>query len=186
MPREAPHPVVERVVTSTFRWHIGCEVERWLSGVKRISGDAGQKEAAMKTVLTVDDSRIVRTTLAHALAPWGCKVLEARDGREGVAVARRARPDLIVLDVLMPVLDGRQALAVLRQDPTCHSIPVIMLTAATGESLAEECSYLGISGYLVKPLAHDEFSLVVGRVLGPPLALTTPILGRPAGASLQG
>lgn len=126
----------------------------------------------MKTVLTVDDSRFVRTTITHALGPWGCRVVEARNGREGVAVARLSRPDLIVLDVLMPVLDGRQALAVLRNDPICRSIPVIMLTAATGETLVEECSHLGISGYLLKPLEPLVFNDVVGRVLGPPLAMT--------------
>jgi len=126
----------------------------------------------MKTVLTVDDSRVVRTTLAHALIPWGCRVLEARNGREGLAVARRSRPDLIVLDVLMPVLDGPQALALLRQDPSCRRIPVIMLTAITGESLVEECSHLGISGYLVKPIAPEILAEVVGRVLGPPLGMT--------------
>jgi CheY-like chemotaxis protein len=125
----------------------------------------------MKTVLTVDDSRVVRTALAHALQPWGCRVLEAHNGREGLAVARLARPDLILLDVLMPVVDGRQALALLRNDPLLPHIPVIMLTAVTGESLVEECAHLGISGYLVKPVAPEAFAEVVGRVLGPPLAL---------------
>lgn len=125
----------------------------------------------MRTVLTVDDSRVVRTALAHALQPWGCRVLEARNGREGVAVARLTTPDLILLDVLMPVVDGRQALAMLRNDPLLPRIPVVMLTAVTGESLVEECAYLGISGYLVKPVAPEAFAEVVGRVLGPPLAL---------------
>ena len=140
----------------------------------------------MKTVLTVDDSRVTRTSLAHALRPWGCRVLEARNGREGVAVAQLARPDLIILDVLMPVLDGPQALAILRQDPTCRNIPVVMLTAITGESLVEECSHLGISGYLVKPIGADVLAEVVGRVLGPPLAMTLPALNAVARVGLQG
>jgi CheY-like chemotaxis protein len=149
-----------------------------LSVVKRISGDARpEEEAAMKTVLTVDDSRVTRTSLAHALTPWGCRVIEARNGREGVAVAQLARPDLIILDVLMPVLDGPQALAILRHDPICRSIPVVMLTAITGESLVEECSHLGISGYLVKPIAPEVLADLVGRILGPPLAMTPPALG---------
>ena len=98
-------------------------------------------------------------------------MLEARNGREGVAVAQLSRPDLIILDVLMPVLDGPQALALLRQDPACRHIPVVMLTAITGESLVDECSHLGISGYLVKPIAPALLAEVVGRVLGPPLAM---------------
>lgn len=125
----------------------------------------------MKTVLTVDDSRVARTAIAHVLSKWGCRVLEARDGREGVAVARLTRPDLIILDVLMPIVDGRQALAILRQDRGCRHIPVIMLTAITGEGLVQECSHLGISGYLVKPVANDALLDVVGRVLGAPLGM---------------
>ncbi|MEW6272617.1 MAG: response regulator [Thermodesulfobacteriota bacterium] len=125
----------------------------------------------MKTVLTIDDSRVVRTTVARALAPWGCQILEARNGLEGLAVARRSQPDLIVLDVLMPVLDGRQTLAELRRDPACSGIPVIMLTAVTGEHLVEECSHLGIAGFLVKPFTMASFDEVVGRVLGPAGAL---------------
>ena len=128
----------------------------------------------MKTVLTVDDSRVARTALAHVLSTWGCRVLEARDGREGVAVARLTRPDLIILDVLMPIVDGRQALAILRQDPGCHHIPVIMLTAITGESLVQQCSHLGISGYLVKPVATDALRDVVGRVLGAAIQMPLP------------
>lgn len=125
----------------------------------------------MKTVLTVDDSRVARTAIAHVLSKWGCRVLEARDGREGVAVARLTRPDLIILDVLMPIVDGRQALAILRQDRGCRHIPVIMLTAITGEGLVQECSHFGISGYLVKPVANDALLDVVGRVLGAPLGM---------------
>ena len=60
----------------------------------------------MKTVLTVDDSRVARTAIAHVLSTWGCRVLEARDGREGVAVARLTRPDLIILDLMMPEMSG--------------------------------------------------------------------------------
>jgi len=125
----------------------------------------------MKTVLTVDDSRVARTAIAQALSRWGYRVLEARDGREGVAVARLTRPDLILLDVLMPILDGRQALAILRQDVGCRHLPVVMLTGITGESLVQQCSHLGISGYLVKPVASDALLDVVGRVLGGPVGV---------------
>jgi twitching motility two-component system response regulator PilH len=131
----------------------------------------------MKTVLTVDDSRVARTAIAHVLSKWGCRVLEARDGREGVAVARLTRPDLIILDVFMPVVDGPQALAILRQDRGCRHIPVVMLTAITGEGLVEECSHLGISGYLVKPVANDALLDVVGRVLGAPLGMSLALGG---------
>jgi len=120
----------------------------------------------MKTVLTIDDSKLVRTMIASALGPWGCRVIEARNGLEGVAVARRVVPDLVLLDVLMPVLDGAQTLATLRQDPLCARVPVVMLTAVTGEQLVEECAHLGLSGYLVKPFTAVELERAVAPVLG--------------------
>jgi CheY-like chemotaxis protein len=125
----------------------------------------------MKTVLTVDDSRVARTAITHVLTSFGYRVLEARNGREGLAVARLSRPALVLLDVLMPVMDGRQMLAALRHDPALRGVPVVMLTAVTGESLVEACAGLGISGYLVKPVPSETLIEMVGRVLGPPLHL---------------
>jgi CheY-like chemotaxis protein len=134
----------------------------------------------MKTVLTIDDSRFDRTAVARALAPWGCRVLEARNGLEGLAVARRSRPDLIVLDVLMPVLDGRETLAALRQDATCRDIPVVMVTAVMGEALVDECAPLGIAGFLVKPFSQAAFDEVVGGILGPATGASLAAGFRPA------
>lgn len=140
----------------------------------------------MKTVLTIDDSKLVRTMIASALAPWACRVVEARNGLEGVAVARRAVPDLIFLDVLMPVLDGYQALASLRQDPACAEVPVIMLTAVAGEDLVEECAPLGVAGYLVKPFTAAQVEQVVAAVLGPPAPFPGPTLAARPGAAVPG
>ncbi len=72
----------------------------------------------MSTVLTIDDSKVVRTMVARHLQPYGCTVVEAQNGVEGLEAARQHRPDLILLDVTMPVMDGRQCLAELRKDGT--------------------------------------------------------------------
>ncbi len=138
----------------------------------------------MKTVLTIDDSKLVRTAIASTLAPWACRILEARNGLEGVAVARRAVPDLILLDVLMPVLGGYQALALLRQDPACAGVPVIMLTTVAGEDLVEECAPLGVAGYLVKPFTAAQVEQVVAAVLGPPAPLAGQALASRPGAAV--
>jgi two-component system cell cycle response regulator len=128
----------------------------------------------MKTVLTVDDSKVVRTMVARHLEPYGCRILEAANGEEGVAAAREHRPDLILLDVTMPVMDGREALAALRRDPACQAIPVIMLTAESGKDLVLEIARLGVTGYIVKPFQKETFEKEVSKVLGPP--------GKPAAA----
>ncbi len=122
----------------------------------------------MKTVLTVDDSKVVRTMVARHLEPYHCRLLEAANGEEGVAAARAHRPDLILHDVTMPVIDGREALAALRRDPACQAIPVIMLTAESGKDLVLEIARLGVTGYIVKPFQKETFEKEVSKVLGPP------------------
>lgn len=122
----------------------------------------------MKTVLTVDDSKVVRSMVSRYIKPWGCQVIEAADGKEGVAAAREHQPDLILLDITMPVMDGREALAELRKDAVCKSIPVIMLTAESGKDIVIEVAKLGVDGYIVKPFQKETFEKGVSKVLGDP------------------
>lgn len=123
----------------------------------------------MRTVLTVDDSKVVRSMVARHLTEYRCRVLEAANGEEGVRAARQHRPDLILLDVTMPVMDGKEALANLRKDPVCKSIPVIMLTAESGRDTVVELAKLGVSGYILKPFEKESFDKQVSKVLGIPL-----------------
>ena len=122
----------------------------------------------MKKVLTVDDSKVVRTMVTRALAPYGCQILEAANGKEGVEVAQRERPDLILLDVTMPVMDGREALIETRKAPDIQQTPVIMLTAESGRDLVLEIAKLGVKGYIVKPFTAETFAAEVDKVLGAP------------------
>jgi CheY-like chemotaxis protein len=122
----------------------------------------------MKTVLTIDDSKIVRMMVTKHLEPYDCQVIEATNGQEGVAAAKKHRPDLILLDVTMPVMDGPEALAELRKDAAFKSIPVIMLTAESGRDKVAEMVKLGITGYIVKPFEKYTFDQQVAKVLGAP------------------
>lgn len=120
----------------------------------------------MTTVLTIDDSKVVRTMVTRHLQPYGCTVVEAQNGLEGLETARQHRPDLILLDVTMPVMDGRQCLAELRKDDACKKIPVIMLTAESGRDIVVELAKLGVTGYIVKPFQQETFEKEVNKVLG--------------------
>ena len=122
----------------------------------------------MKRVLTIDDSKVVRVMVARLLKPFNCQVLEAGDGEEGVKVAKQERPHLILLDVTMPVMDGRQTLEALRAAATTKAIPVIMLTAESRQDLVVAAAKLGVHGYLVKPFVPERFEEAVAAVLGPP------------------
>jgi len=122
----------------------------------------------MSTVLTVDDSKVVRSMVTRHLQPYGCTIIEATNGQEGVEMARTHQPDLVLLDVTMPVMDGRQALGELRKDAATKGIPVIMLTAESGRDLVVEIAKLGVNGYIVKPFQQDTFDKEVSKVLGAP------------------
>ena len=115
------------------------------------------------TILLVDDSRAIRRILSKALLEAGYLVLEAGDGQEGLDVARRQAPDLILLDVDMPVLDGLSTMRVMQTEPALASIPVIFLTARTSGTDAATGLTLGARDYLRKPCAPEE---LLARVAG--------------------
>lgn len=117
-----------------------------------------------KKILSVDDSRTIRLIVAKAFRPYDCQVCEASNGEEGLAAAARERPDLILLDVTMPVMDGVTMLTKLREDGELKSIPVIMLTAESGRENVLQIARLGIRDYLVKPFKEDQLLEKAGRV----------------------
>ena len=80
-------------------------------------------------ILSVDDSKAVRKLLARMFSPFDCELCEAANGEEGLAVAAREIPDLIILDYNMPVMDGVSMLRKLRENANLKRTPVIMLTA---------------------------------------------------------
>jgi DNA-binding response OmpR family regulator len=102
-------------------------------------------------VLVVDDERAIRLLCRVNLAASGMEVLEAEDGRVGLELARKERPDLVLLDVMMPEVDGWTVARELAENEETRDIPVVFLTAradAADKRLGEQ---LGGVGYLVKP-----------------------------------
>jgi two-component system, cell cycle response regulator len=105
------------------------------------------------TILTVDDSRVLRLSLVELFRPFDCRVLQAADGAEGLAALREHRPDLVLLDYNMPVLDGIGMLREMRADPGIARTSVIMLTANAAPQTLAQVARLGVRDYVVKP--HD-------------------------------
>jgi two-component system, cell cycle response regulator len=112
-------------------------------------------------ILTVDDSRTIRLIVAKAFKQFDCEILEAQNGVEGLAVASKEKPDIIILDITMPIMDGYETLTKLKSDPELKSIPVIMLTAEAGKDNVLRIAKLGVRDYLIKPFKEE---LVVERV----------------------
>ena len=114
-------------------------------------------------ILSVDDSRTIRLIVGKAFKPYECTMLEAGNGEEGLAVAAREKPDLIILDVTMPVMDGVTMLTKLKEDAELKTIPVIMLTAESGRENVLQIARLGVRDYLVKPFKEDQLLEKAGR-----------------------
>ena len=111
-----------------------------------------------KTVLVIDDDRDIREVAKTSLElVGGFMVILADSGKSGVDLAQQARPDAIILDLMMPDLDGQQTLVQLKQLPETASIPVIMLTAKVQASKKELVSK-GAAGVLVKPFDPMQLS----------------------------
>jgi two-component system cell cycle response regulator len=116
-------------------------------------------------ILTVDDSKTVRIIVRKAFKPFDCDILEACNGVEGLAIASKEVPDLILLDVTMPVMDGIEMLTKLKSDSALKQIPVMMLTAEGGREVVMKIAKLGIRDYVVKPFKEDALIEKVGRII---------------------
>ena len=110
----------------------------------------------IKTVLVVDDSPTERYFLTDLLRKNGFEVFVAETGEEGVAKAKTEKPDLILMDVVMPGLNGFQATRTLSRDPATQAIPVIMCTTKSQETDRVWGLRQGAIDYLVKPIVAEE------------------------------
>lgn len=120
-----------------------------------------------KTVLLVEDNEDNRTVYRTILEHFGYEVVEARNGEEGIRLAREQLPDVILMDISIPVIDGWEATKILKSDERTQQIPIIALTAhalATDRAKAEE---VGCDGYLAKPCEPRRVVAEVERFLGP-------------------
>jgi len=107
-------------------------------------------------VLTVDDSKTIRMIVKKAFKPYECQLFEAENGVEGLSIAGREKPDLIILDITMPVMTGTEMLEKLKADPLLRGTPVIMLTAESGKENVMKIVKMGIKDYMVKPFKGDQ------------------------------
>ena len=118
-----------------------------------------------KRILVVDDDAEIRDLTRTVLEDGGYEVLVASDGRQGVATARSERPDLILLDINMPGLDGWEALRVIRMDDETRGIPVAMFSIRYDLAEKSEALKRSANDYIVKPFSYDEMLDRVARLL---------------------
>ena len=116
-------------------------------------------------ILSVDDSRMVHILVNKAFAPYEADVVLASNGVEALEAASRETPDVILLDVTMPVMDGVECLSRLKADPMLKDIPVIMLTAEAGKENVLKIAKMGVRDYIVKPFTESGVIERVSRIV---------------------
>jgi len=124
------------------------------------SSSAGQR------LLLVEDNEDNRTIYSTVLRYLGYQVIEAVDGLQAVALARSEHPDLILMDISIPGMDGWEATRVLRQDPATQEIPIIALTAHALPDDRKRATEVGFTSYLAKPIEPNAVVAEVRRLLG--------------------
>ena len=119
----------------------------------------------MARVLVVEDNPANMTLATFLLKSAGYVVLSATDAESGLALARAEQPDLILMDIQLPGMDGLEATALLKGDDATRDIPVIALTALAMKGDEERIRAAGCDGYIAKPLAYREFLATVSTQL---------------------
>jgi two-component system phosphate regulon response regulator PhoB len=117
------------------------------------------------TILVVDDERDIVELIRYNLAQAGFRVVTATDGQQAIDLARRERPDLVVLDLMLPVMPGTEVARILKQDEKTRAVPILMLTARGSETDRIVGFELGADDYVVKPFSPRELVLRVQAIL---------------------
>jgi len=118
-----------------------------------------------QTILVVDDDIITQNVLRSTLTQAGYNVAIASNGEEGIKRASEQPPDLIILDIMMPGMDGGEVAGFLQMDPQTKKIPIIFLSGLITESQKKQGSHKSIVTYLSKPFDRDELLNEVKRYL---------------------
>jgi two-component system cell cycle response regulator DivK len=128
--------------------------------------DRGIREGSVKTVLVVEDDQDNREMVIKVLKHNGYRAIEAVDGEEAVERAKAENPDLILLDLYIPKMDGYEVTRTLKGDQGLQHIPIIALTAQAMKGNREEALAAGCDGYIPKPINVRELPKQIERFLG--------------------
>jgi len=134
-------------------------------GAGRVTGGAVMN----KTILVVEDQEDNRQILRDLLASSGFLMIEAHDGEQALAMARSQRPDLILMDIQLPVVDGYEATRSIKRDPELKHIPVIAVTSYALSGDEERAREAGCDAYVAKPYSTRHLLAKIGQFLERPL-----------------
>jgi CheY-like chemotaxis protein len=119
-----------------------------------------------RTVLIIEDEKLIIVSTQMVLEAAGFRVESAMNGEDGITKAREQKPDLILLDIMMPGIDGWETLTRLKRDPATGTIPVIIFTAREHSRGHQKSAEMGAADYFRKPFEPDELIELVERHIG--------------------
>jgi chemosensory pili system protein ChpA (sensor histidine kinase/response regulator) len=118
-----------------------------------------------RCVMVVDDSVTVRKVTSRLLERQGMDVLVAKDGVEAVALLQERRPDIMLLDIEMPRMDGFEVARQVRHDDRLDSLPIVMISSRTGDKHKEHATQLGVNKFLGKPFQENELLATIDELV---------------------
>ncbi len=124
-----------------------------------------QAGAGKATVMVVDDSLTMRKVLSRTLEREGYQVVTAKDGMDALQILQETRPDIILLDIEMPRMDGFEFARNVRGDADTAGIPIIMISSRTAEKHQSHAREIGVNAFLGKPVQDDDLLAEIGRQL---------------------
>jgi CheY-like chemotaxis protein len=130
-------------------------------------------------VLVVEDNPVNRELLRELLESWGYAVMEACDGQEALRMADEAQPDILLLDIGMPLLDGYSVARKIRENPGLTQLPILAITAYAMQGDREEILKSGFNGYLSKPINAQALADELDRLLCEQKARNRPLTHLP-------
>ncbi len=115
----------------------------------------------MKKALVVEDHPDTRNILTFEMEMMGFSVITANDGRDGVKKALEEKPQMILMDIMMPLMDGRDATRLIRSNPETQDIPILVVTALANNIALRKCIDAGCNDYITKPFTFKELQTKV-------------------------
>ncbi|HEX5361071.1 MAG TPA: Hpt domain-containing protein [Fluviicoccus sp.] len=135
--------------------------------VQKVDADVVEvvAEKVTKTVMVVDDSVTVRKVTSRLLERHGYEVVLAKDGLDAITKLEDIRPDIMLLDIEMPRMDGFEVASLVRHNPNLEGLPIIMITSRTGEKHRERAFQIGVNCYMGKPFQEQQLLETIGELL---------------------
>ena len=119
-----------------------------------------------QTILIVDDSAMIRRIVGQILKGFGYSILQAENGEIAFEITKDQKPDLVVMDIEMPVMNGIDSTKKIKTDPSTSHIPVLMFTSLGSEEDIRQSNEAGCSGFLNKPICEGELKEAIENILG--------------------